>query len=172
MKTLNLKKCEKEYLLQAWELYNLSFPNEEKRTLQEQEIILKEERYNPIIFVKDNEVVAILFFWNFTKYTFIEHFAISYKLRGQSYGSKILTNFLQQHQNVVLEIEPICNEITQKRFNFYKKFNFVINDFKHFQIPFRKDSQEVELLILSNVNKLEKTEYEKLYSEMKNSLTI
>lgn len=172
MKILNLKDSEIKHFLEAWNLYNDSFPKEEKRILKEQEIILKDKRYNPTIFVKNDEVVAILFFWKFEKYTFIEHFAISCKLRGQSYGTKILEDFLQKHQNVVLEIEPIFDEITSKRFDFYKKFNFIINDFKHFQIPFRNDSQELELLILSHKNKLEKIEYEKLYFEMKNSLTI
>ena len=63
MKTLHLKNCEKNYFLEAWELYENSFPKEEKRTLAEQETILKDERYNPTIFIKDDEVVAILFFW-------------------------------------------------------------------------------------------------------------
>lgn len=172
MKNLNLKKCDKRYFLDAWELYEYSFHEKEKRTLKEQEIILRDKRYEPIIFIKDNEVMAILFFWKFTKHIFIEHFAISYKSRGQLYGSKILADFLQKYQNVVLEIELISDEITQKRFNFYKRFDFVINNFKHFQIPFRKDSEELELLILSYKNKLEKIEYKELYFEMKNSLTI
>ena len=118
MKTLHLKNCEKNYFLEAWELYENSFPKEEKRTLTEQETILKDERYNPTIFIKDDEVVAILFFWKYSNHTFIEHFAISQKLRGQSYGSKILEEFLENHKNVVLEIEPIFDEITQKRFDF------------------------------------------------------
>lgn len=172
MKTLDLKNCDKKYFSQAWELYENSFPIEEKRTPKEQEIISKDERYNPIIFLKDDEVVAILFFWQYEKHTFIEHLAISHKLRGQSYGSKIIEDFLEKYKNVVLEIELISDEITQKRFNFYKRFNFIINDYKHFQIPFRKDAKELELLILSHNNKLEKTEYEKLYFEMKNSLSV
>lgn len=172
MKTLHLKNCEKNYFLEAWELYENSFPKEEKRTLAEQETILKDERYNPTIFIKDDEVVAILFFWKYSNHTFIEHFAISQKLRGQSYGLKILEEFLENHKNVVLEIEPIFDEITQKRFDFYKRFDFIINDYKHFQIPFRKDAKELELLILSHKNRLEETEYEKLYFEMKNSLTV
>lgn len=172
LKIDNLKNCNEKYFNKAWELYESSFPIEEKRTKDEQYIILKKENYNPTIFIKDEIVVGILFFWDFDKYIFIEHFAINPLLRSQSYGSIILEYFLSKYKNCILEIEQIDDEITKKRFNFYKRFDFVINKYKHFQIPFRKDSKKLELLLLSHKNHLTKFEYEDLYTNMKNHLTI
>lgn len=172
LKIINLKDCEKDYFYKAWELYKSSFPSEEKRTIKEQNIIVKNKKYNPIAFIKDENIVAILFFWSFTQHTFIEHFAVNPTLRGQSYGSKILEDFLSRHNNCILEIEPLSDHITKKRFDFYKKFDFVINEYKHFQIPFRQKSPKLELLLLSYKDKLTKNEYDKLYLQMKNSLTV
>ena len=64
MKTLDLKNCEKNHFLEAWELYDNSFPKEEKRTLSEQETILKDERYNPTIFIKMMKLWLFYFFGN------------------------------------------------------------------------------------------------------------
>lgn len=172
LQTINLKNCEKDYFYKSWELYESSFPSEEKRTLKEQNTIIKNENYNPIAFIKDENIVAILFFWSFTQHTFIEHFAVNPTLRGQSYGSKILEDFLSRHNNCILEIELLSDHITKKRFDFYKRFDFVINEHKHFQIPFRQNSEKLELLLLSYKDTLTKNEYDNLYLQMKNSLTV
>ncbi len=172
LKIANLKDCSKKYFDKAWELYENSFPIEEKRTKDEQYIILEKENYNPLIFIKEEIVVGILFFWDFKECVFIEHFAINSLLRNQSYGSIIFEDFLTKYENYILEIEQIYDDITKRRFNFYKKFDFVINEYKHFQIPFRKDSKKLELLLLSHKNPLTKREYENLYSKMRNHLTI
>ncbi len=169
---VNLKDCDEKYFRKAWELYENSFPSEEKRTINEQYIILEKENYFAKVFIKDEDIVGILFFWDFIHHTFIEHFAINSILRGQSYGSKILEDFLSKYKNCVLEIELIKDEITKKRFDFYNRFDFQINEHKHYQVPFRKNSKKLELLLLSHKNKLTKNEYQKLSTKMINSLTI
>ncbi len=171
IKIFDLKICDEKYFSKAWDIYVSSFPSYERRTLDEQKIILENDKYNAKIFFKDDEVLAILFFWNFSTYTFCEHFAINKDFRGQSYGSKILKNFIKRYENIVLEIEPIKDEISKRRYKFYKNLGFIKNDFKHFQVPFRKDDKKLELLFLS-LNKLETEDYDKLYEEMKENLTI
>ncbi|PIF04780.1 MAG: GNAT family N-acetyltransferase [Arcobacter sp.] len=171
LKIIDLKDCDKNYFDKAWDIYISSFPSYERRTLSEQKLILEDKKYEARIFIKDNQVLAILFFWHFSKYTFVEHFAINKSFRGQSYGSKILKNFMEEYKNIILEIEPIKDEISEKRYKFYEKFGFLKNEHIHFQVPFRKGDEKFELLLLS-LKKLEKKEYQNLYKEMKNSLCI
>jgi GNAT superfamily N-acetyltransferase len=170
--TVNLNDLQNRYFAQAWKLYENSFPKEERRTFNEQETVSKDEKYKALGIIKDNELLAILFFWIFDKNVFIEHFAVNSAFRGQSFGSKILKSFLSKYENVVLEIELIKDEICERRLNFYKKFDFIVNEYKHFQIPFRKDSKELELLLLSYKKPLSKEQYKSLYIQMKNSLTV
>jgi GNAT superfamily N-acetyltransferase len=167
-----LKDINDKYFKKSWELYENSFPKNERRTLKEQEKIFKNDKYQAFVVLKNGELLAILFFWNFKKYTFIEHFAVSDKLRGRSFGSKILKDFLTKYDNVVLEIELLKDEICKKRLNFYEKLGFMMNAHKHFQVPFRENSHNLELLFLSYKKRLTKEQYEFLYSQMRSSLTV
>lgn len=166
----NLKSS--EFFDEAWKLYEESFPESEKRTLEEQKILEENLKYNTLGFIDNNKLVAILFYWDFSTHNFVEHFAVNKELRGKSYGSKILEIFLSSHKNVVLEIEEIYDLISEKRLRFYEKFGFVVNDYEHYQVPFRKNQDELKLLFLSHKNYLSKQEYTNLYSEMKKYLTI
>lgn len=170
--TVNLKDFQHRYFEEAWNLYESSFPLEEKRTLEEQKIIAKDKGYKTIAVIKDGKVLAILFFWIFDKYTFVEHFAVNSTFRGKSFGSKILKDFLSKYENVVLEIELLKDETSKRRFDFYRRFEFVPNEYKHIQVPFREDSKELQLLLLSQKKSLSQEEYDYLYFQMKNSLTV
>lgn len=157
---------------EAWALYDYSFPQNEKRTLKEQKCIEKNINYKTLGYFDENKLVAILFYWVFDKYVFIEHFAIDINQRGKSYGSKILKDFLEKNSKVVLEIELLNDEVSKKRLKFYEKLDFVVNEFKHYQVPFREEDESLELLFLSYKEKLSKKEYEDLYSKMNASLRL
>lgn len=174
MKLFVINSKEDRYFKSAWQLYLDSFPKIERRTIKEQEVILENKDYFMTCYVEGEILIAIIFFWKIDTeskiYTFLEHFAVNSKLRGKSYGSKILQNFINKNENIVLEIEPIVDEITKKRLRFYEKFDFVVNKHEHFQIPFRKDAKELKLLLMSQKKQLSKNEYEALYTKMKNTM--
>ncbi len=156
----------------AWELYETSFPKIERRNIDEQKQIQNDSRYKTYAYLDENDFVGIVFYWDFDKFRFIEHFAVESGFRGKSYGSKILNSLLDRNKQVVLEIELIRDEISKKRLRFYEKFDFKVNDFKHYQVPFRKEQESLELLFLSHGRVLSKDEYEELYSQMKASLRL
>lgn len=172
LEIIKLNNTNNKHFAKAWQLYIDSFPIEERRTLIEQQDISNKKNYTALGFIEKENFIGILFYWNFKDYIFLEHFAINPSLRGKSYGSKILTTFLSKNENIVLEIEPIEDEITQKRFDFYKRFDFRINDYKHFQIPLRKGEKELKLLLLSQGKYLSKEEYHHLYELMKINLSF
>lgn len=169
MELIFIKNRDDKYFNEAWNLYLDSFPEIERRTLEEHFEILEDENFKMLCYVKDEVLISIVCFWTISSYTFLEHFAINSSLRGQAYGSKILQKFIDENENIVLEIEPIIDEITQKRLNFYAKFGFLVNSHEHFQIPFRQGAEELKLLLLSQ-NTLSKEEYEEFYKALKKSL--
>ncbi|NVJ53306.1 MAG: GNAT family N-acetyltransferase [Campylobacteraceae bacterium] len=174
MKLVFIESINNKYFNKAWQLYLNSFPEIERRTLKEQEEILNDKNFKMSCYIKDELIISIVFFWKINVknkiYTFLEHFAVNKQLRGQSFGTKILQEFIEKNKNIVLEIEPIVDEITKKRLRFYERFGFVVNSHEHFQIPFRKDAIELKLLLMSQKNTLSKQEYKELYESMKKSL--
>lgn len=151
----------------AWNLYENSFPTIEKRTKQEQDIAMQKEAYTFMTCHNDNVFIGIIGFWKIADYLYIEHFAIDKLLRGQNYGSIVLTHFLKEYKNIFLEIEPpICN-ISKRRLNFYQNLGFVENNIAHFQVPFRKNDILLPLTILSFEVILEQKVYDMLYTNMK-----
>lgn len=167
---IDLKNSDLFY--KAWELYETSFPKIERRNINEQKQIQNDSRYKTYAYLDEDNFVGIVFYWDFDKFRFIEHFAVNPSFRGKSYGSKILESLLNTSNDVVLEIELISDEISKKRLRFYEKFDFKVNDFKHYQVPFREEQESLELLFLSHGRVLSKDEYEELYSQMKASLRL
>lgn len=174
MYSISIENKNDLYFEKAWQIYLESFPEQERRTINEQEKILKNKNFNMNCYIKNDLLIAIVFFWDINirdkNYTFLEHFAVNSKLRGKSYGSKILNEFIENNKNIILEIEPIIDEITQKRLKFYEKFGFVINKHEHFQVPFRKNAKELKLILMSQNSELSNKEYENLYKQMKEIL--
>lgn len=56
--------------------------------------------------------------WKIGDYFYIEHLAISPNLRGKGYGQKVLSGFCEQVSRVILEIDPVIDEISEKRLRF------------------------------------------------------
>lgn len=171
MNSYLLNSIEDKYFQECWEIYQKSFPKEEKRFIQEQEKILKDNSYNARAYVYNNKVIGFIFYWQLEEYIFIEHFAIHSDYRGNSFGSKILKEFLIDKNNIILEIEKIVDEVTLKRYEFYKRFDFCMNKYLHYQIPFRENDKKLELLLLSYKRELTTLEYEKVYKNMKKVLS-
>ncbi|MGB0990109.1 MAG: GNAT family N-acetyltransferase [Halarcobacter sp.] len=170
MELVFIESKDNKYFDKAWQLYLDSFPEVERRTLEEQEEILTDKNFKMTCYVEDEVLISIVFYWKISSYTFLEHFAVNSQLRGQSFGSKILQKFINDNKNIILEIEPIVDEITQKRLKFYKKFGFVVNSYEHLQIPFREGAKELKLLLMSQEKTLSQQEYKVLYESMKKSL--
>lgn len=54
---------------------------------------LENKKCNFIVICENEKLVGILFYWNYDDSRYIEHIAITKKLRGKNYCSKILTEF-------------------------------------------------------------------------------
>ena len=136
--------------LKSWEIYEKNFPFYEKRTLEEQKRVLNDNSYFANSINEKNNLIGLLYYWEFKDYIFIEHLAIDSFYQGKSLGSEVIKNLLKKHKSIFLEIEPVVDITTKRRLKFYEKLGFIENDFEHFQVPFRKAQKKntIDFIIL------------------------
>mgnify|MGYP000987264868 FL=1 len=134
-----------------YDLMDTSFPDHEIRTYEDQKDLLDNERYS--VFTRkeeDGEVTAFIAAWRLPSCTFLEHFAVSEKLRGKGIGSEFLKEVIENFDGkIFLEVEPPVDDIARRRIGFYERLGFKFNDFLYFQLPLRENSDIMELKVMS-----------------------
>ncbi len=153
----------------AWELYESSFPSDERRTLSAQREVFNDGRYDFFTVEIDEEVVAILAVWDLGDFLFIEHFAVIERLRGSGVGTKLLQEYLSmKNKKIVLEVEHPKTVIAKKRIRFYERLGFNLNSFEFIQPPYDKNKDSVSLLLMTYPGGVDESVFslikQKLYS--------
>ncbi|HUH46122.1 MAG TPA: GNAT family N-acetyltransferase [Arenibacter sp.] len=150
MERIALSDTDHIYFSKAWELYEASFPKEERRTITGQNRIFGLEPYHFEVIVMGDAMVGLLLWWGFKEFVFIEHFATMPNVRGKGYGGKILGEFLEaQNRRVVLEVEPPEDDLKKRRIAFYQKLGFVFNPHFYKQPPMQKGCGPLQLYLMS-----------------------
>lgn len=147
----------------AWDLYELSFPIFEKRNLQNHIEAMGNENFHCDVILENEKFIGILFYWVWNEFKYVEHFAINPELRGKNYGSKVLEEFCKDDKITILEIDPPVDEISIRRRKFYERMGFVMNEYKHIQLPYRKGHEGYVLKILTYGKKVSIDEYNEFY---------
>ncbi len=150
MEYILLSTVNDPYFKEAWQLYEASFPQEERRTLNVQEKIMANDSYNFQVMLLESKVVGFLLWWEFEEVVFVEHFATSPNLRGKGYGKTILQEFLDREEKpVVLEVELPEPGIKLRRIEFYKRLGFALNPHPYVQPPMQKGCGSLPLCLMS-----------------------
>ncbi len=149
-------------------LYATSFPIFEQRSCDQQEVAFRDTRYRLLAYEKDQEFIGFIAYWQFVSYRYVEHFAISAHLRGQGFGSRLLRAFVQSTPTpVILEIDPIVDEVTKARLRFYRSCNFVENPFDHHHPPYRSEFSPHPLVVLSSGRALTEPEFRLFQTDLR-----
>ena len=133
----------------VWSLYESSFPVAEQRKPEDHLRALSDSAFHPISAWDGNELIGIIFYWEWESYRYLEHLAVSPGLRGQGYGSEVLRFLKDTEHTIILEIDPLENELSVRRLQFYERAGFALTPFRFVHLPYRIDFQPIELLILS-----------------------
>ena len=97
--------------------------------------------------------LGLLTTWHFEKFIYIEHFAIDPNLRSQGYGTEALNTFIQEHSKpIILEAEPLTDDITRRRIRFYERCGLTLYDFPYIQPAYTPESNPVELRLMGTLN--------------------
>ncbi|MDD2219863.1 MAG: GNAT family N-acetyltransferase [Desulfoplanes sp.] len=143
-------ECTDALFAEIWSMYCATFPYEERRSLDEQQRIMRSEKYTLLAWLKDCRLLGFLGFWTYEHYCFVEHFAIHPDVRSQGYGTRLFRSWLRGiHKQILLEIEPVIDRTTQRRYLFYTALGFTKNPVEHIQQPFHAGLQPLPLELLS-----------------------
>ncbi|MFI3306161.1 MAG: GNAT family N-acetyltransferase [Rikenellaceae bacterium] len=139
------------HFARCWQIYNDSFPREERRELAQQCAVLAEDRYRFVAVVDGGECLGLLCYWLFgADMLFVEHVATDSALRGRGVGAAVMEYVKSWGVDVILEIEPVVDELSGRRRAFYERLGFVKNDVAHRQPPFREGDDWLPLHIMSH----------------------
>lgn len=135
---------------ECWQCYESSFPACERRPLAAQMEALKEGRFHVDCYEDERGFVGLLSYWEFEGLIYAEHFAIAENRRGEGWGSRILKQWLAELAHpVVLEIEPMVDELTHARLRFYEALGFELLPDEHVQPLYRVGDVPLPLRLLS-----------------------
>lgn len=152
-------------------LYTISFPIFEQRTEVQQEKAFCCPHYFLSAYTENEVFVGFIGHWEFDSYIYIEHFAIDQTLRGKGHGSKILTDFINKNSKIVLlEIDPVMDDISAARLRFYQRCGFHSNNYTHTHPPYRPGYEGHSLLVLTTVREITKDEYKQFYDDLYNRI--
>lgn len=169
MEFYQIKNIEDKWYKLFYEIYSVSFPIHEQRNEAQQIEAFNDERYYLMALVEKSNFCAFIAYWDFGNYVYIEHLAVNPVLRGNNIGSKSLQVFADiVKKTVLLEIDPLVDDISQRRLGFYERLGYKMNPYKHAHPAYNPKYKPHELIVLSYPEKITKEEYEQFYSDLAN----
>lgn len=173
MEILAIKSASDPQFEKFWEVYEYSFPKHEKRTRENQIKVIENGSCDVDAFLVDGEFVGFLIYWEFSTFIYAEHFALAKEVRSKGYGSEILSTFIKLHSDkiVVLDIDPIVNEITERRRNFYLRLGFKQNPYYHIHPSYESvDGEKFELILMTHSRELTAEEFAQFKDALYNKI--
>ena len=159
MEFLKIDKLDTTRWNKVWQLYENSFPTAEKRKEEDQLRAFADERFFPLSAWNGSELVGLLFYWEWDNYRYLEHIAVNSHLRGNGYGSQMLRHLRDSEKTIILEIDPLTNELSVRRLQLYERAGFTLTPYRFVHLPYRLHVEPIELLILSYPKMITKAQH-------------
>lgn len=141
-------------------LYSISFPVFEQRTAEQQILAFKSSYYHLDIYLEEETLIGFISYWEFRENIYIEHLAINSRFRGNGYGSAMLNEFISKNiKPIILEIDPIVDDISAARLRFYERCGFLRNSHNHSHPPYVRGNKAHSLVVLSTQKELSALDY-------------
>ncbi len=152
MTTHRLSSVADPHFTECWALYEASFPAAERRTLACQRIAMEERAardFHCLRLEVGGAFAGIAFYWQTPCFIYVEHLVITPGRRGQGLGHKALELLCGQGVPVILEIEPVEDAATERRWRFYRSAGFHRLPYPHLQPLYRREDSPMALELLS-----------------------
>ena len=157
VKYMDVVKYKSIYYAQVNEIYEKSFPREERYITLDK--MIQSQNTELYCLIDDNHVLGIIYLIFYRNMIFILYLAVTTESRSKGYGSYLLKWCLQKYRDkkIYLNIEEVREstkdyEIRKKRLDFYQNNGFYITDYIS-----KEDIQNFN--ILSNCRKIDINEY-------------
>lgn len=150
MNQIRIENILDDYFTEAWELYENSFPLEERRAIDSQAKLFESLNYNFDIIIEEEEFIGFLLWWEFDNLRYIEYFATVEGIRNKGFGKLIIETFIKRSQKpILLEVELPNSNLKKRRINFYERLGFHLNAHFYEIPPMHEGFAALELLIMS-----------------------
>lgn len=151
-----------------FDLMEKSFPPDELRTYEEEKALLKIPEYGAYVLSEsDDKILGFITMWQFSEFSYIDHFAVNPDARNGGIGTKILSEAVKiLGKTVCLEVELPETELAERRIGFYRRNGFHLNEFRYIQPPISKGRNPIPLLIMTTGNVITKEQFSKIRSEL------
>lgn len=159
-----IKQDNSEQWEKVWNLYENSFPMAERRKLKDHLRACESNLFHPVSIWEDDQLIGIAFYWEWSTYRYIEYLAVLPELHGKGYGSQIIKKIRDSEFTIILEIDPLINELSVRRLQFYERAGFQLTPYRFMHLPYRLDGEPQELLILSYPKMITKEQHQDFLS--------
>lgn len=138
-----------------------AFPDAEIRTYEKAYALLDNQGYQiSVIQDYENHIGGFIAAWDFVKFRFIEHFAVSKRIRGAGIGSEMMKEYLNQNKKpVIIEVEGLETRDAKRRVEFYRRLGFSLSKFGYLQPALQNTSHELYLKIMSYPSDITEDEF-------------
>lgn len=143
----------------ASSLYKISFPEHEQRLEKSQNEIMNSDEYKYTLIYDGDSFIGEILFWETLDFIYVEHFCILPEKRGLKYGAKALKLLCKSSKKVILEIDPLSDDISKRRKAFYERCGFKANGFEHVHLPYRPQNSGHNLIVMSYPSELSTEEF-------------
>lgn len=130
-----------------------SFPPEERRDVAVwRSYTLSKPHFHNMLVCDDDRRVALVTYWHFGSFCYVEHFAVSAAFRFCGYGGRILSLLQSQLSPlpIVLEVELPDTELSRRRIDFYRRNGFSLLPVDYRQPPYRPGDASIPMHLMAN----------------------
>lgn len=148
---------------EAHEIYRQSFPVYEQRDAEGSARILSHPDFRYVVFLDGQDRLAGLrTAWHTPDFIYLEHFAVSPAIRGGGIGKFLLDELTEREPGkVILEIDPVQDEISTRRLHFYLRNGFIPNEnYNYIHPPYKAGDDPYPLLLMSHLQPLSQEQYD------------
>ena len=76
-KIKQMKDADDPNFIAFWNIYNTSFPLNERRVFNQQTEVFKKQEYQVDAYLSDNQIIGFIAYWTTKDFIFVEHFLLS-----------------------------------------------------------------------------------------------
>ncbi len=155
---------------EIYEIMKMSFPQSEYRSYEMQKALLESPDYEIKTSYFDSKLCGFCAIYDLGEVLYIEHLATTPHVRGKGMGAlltqEVLTEAKARGQVVVLEVEPVTDEMTGRRVKFYERLGLHLSDYYHYQPALNKETKEVELRLMCTTKDLTKSAHDQIRAKL------
>lgn len=144
----------------AMALYRRSFPAHELRLWPDQQAVMNDPLYHFDLCLLDGALASLILYWDFGAYIYVEHFCVEPSMRGHGLGTLILAELVKKSRPIILEIDPLTDDVAIRRKGFYERCGYVANGFAHIHPPYQAANHGHTLIVMSHPRALSQAEFD------------